>query len=102
VKVADAIEEVAEEIERKRKGISHLEFLRRLVNQSKPWQARTAEDRVLARGIIARKELEDAEGGSWSASEVAKVSGCIIGNQWITNGSPAIWSLGASPPFGVS
>jgi hypothetical protein len=75
VKVAEAIAEVAETIERKRADVPALEFLRQVVDQTKQWQKRGPQDRVLARGIIARKELEQAEGGSLSTVEVAKTLG---------------------------
>jgi len=79
--VSTAIAELSDLIKKKRpSGVSVSDFLSTLfetcVNQigTNPSE-NEAKKIVLARGILARKELELAEGGSLSAEEVANALG---------------------------
>jgi hypothetical protein len=76
-----AIEKVQQAIETYRpKGISLQNFLLEVVEKARPEPAGDQEEQkakswVLASGILARKELEQAEGGSISSEEVAELLG---------------------------
>lgn len=80
-KTQTAIEKVQEAIETYRpKGTSLQTFLLEVVEQARPEPAPNQEEQkaknwVLASGILARKELEQAEGGSVSSEEVAELLG---------------------------
>lgn len=80
-KTQTAIEKVQEAIETYRpKGTSLQTFLLEVVEQARPEPAHNQEEQkaknwVLASGILARKELEQAEGGSVSSEEVAELLG---------------------------
>jgi len=71
-----AVAEVAQLIKQKRGGLSEWEFLRRLVNQAifppSVTPSERAQERVLARGMLARRQLELAEGSSYSEEEVKR------------------------------
>jgi hypothetical protein len=54
------------------------EFLRSVIDSFEPPQAseaQAAKARVLARGVLARKQLEQTEGGSLSSEQVADLLG---------------------------
>ena len=76
-----AIEKVQQAIETYRpKGISLQNFLLEVVEKARPEPAGDQEEQkaknwVLASRILARKELEQAEGGSISSEEVAELLG---------------------------
>lgn len=77
-----AIEKVYEAIETYRpKGISLQSFLLKVVEKADPepsldnLEEEKAKNWVLASGILARKGLEQAEGGSLSSEEVAELLG---------------------------
>ena len=59
-------------------GVPVDEFLRSVIDSFEPPQApeeQAAKARVLARGVLARKQLEQAEGGSLSSEAVAELLG---------------------------
>ena len=75
----NAVMEIQKLIEEKRNDIPYLDFLRALVN-SKREQAngrtgQQAEKRAVTRGLVARRRLAEAEGGSYSSEEVARALG---------------------------
>jgi hypothetical protein len=75
---ASAVVEVRQLIEEKRKDVPYLDFLRALVNSNddgKVGAERQAEKKALTRGLVARRKLAEAEGGSYSSDEVAKILG---------------------------
>lgn len=60
------------------KGVPVDQFLRSVIDSFEPPQAsdeQAAKARVLARGVLARKQLEQAEGGSLSSEQAAELLG---------------------------
>ena len=79
--VADIVNEIHEIIAQKKpKGSSEYVILAKAIDSFIPGgKARVGEDKareiVLARGALARKRLEEAEGGAISAEQVADLLG---------------------------
>jgi hypothetical protein len=76
-----AVQQAHRAIEAQRpKDVPLAEFLRTVIDSFSPESSTTSEEdaakaRVLARGVLARKELEQAEGGSLSSDHVAELLG---------------------------
>jgi hypothetical protein len=76
---AESIQAVQELIEEKRQDAPVAEFLKVLITTYRASafgdQKESARERVLKRGLVARRELENAEGGSYSSEKVAELLG---------------------------
>jgi hypothetical protein len=76
---ATTVVEIQRLIEEKRKEVPYLDFLRALVNSNHARENSTAsqqaEKKAITRGLVARRKLTEAEGGSYSSEEVAKLLG---------------------------
>jgi hypothetical protein len=77
--IEEAVHRAHEALEAFRpEGVAVDEFLRSVIDSFEPPHAseeQAAKARVLARGVLARKQLEQAEGGSLSSDQAAELLG---------------------------